>query len=76
MMIKLECPGCKHKIEVEEWDVGECDNCREYNYYADVDFDCNTGDEIYLGFFWECNTCGEYYKDCVCKDKVSREVIL
>lgn len=53
-MNELECPVCNHKFLVEDYDSGDCPNCREAHYYWDDGWSYLTDDPTgWEGFFWE-----------------------
>jgi uncharacterized protein YbaR (Trm112 family) len=52
-MIKLVCPLCKHKFEVEEYDSGDCLNCKKAHYYWDEVYNEEENETYFEGFTWE-----------------------
>jgi Zn finger protein HypA/HybF involved in hydrogenase expression len=52
-MNELECPVCKHKFSVEDYDFGDCPKCGKAEYYWDYVLDEETCEEYFAGFYWE-----------------------
>ncbi len=50
-MNEIECPNCKHKFLVEDYDNGNCPICSEY-YYWDDDWNYETEESYFPGFYW------------------------
>lgn len=44
---------CKHKFEVEEYDSGDCLNCKKAHYYWDEVYNEEENETYFEGFTWE-----------------------
>ena len=52
-MNELTCPKCSHTFEVEDYDSGDCPNCKEMHYYWDDGWDYEEEETTgWEGFFW------------------------
>jgi len=54
-MTLLTCPFCTTEFEVEDYDSGDCPNCKQQHYYWDYVLDEETYEELLSGFYWESN---------------------
>jgi Zn finger protein HypA/HybF involved in hydrogenase expression len=52
-MEEIKCPKCSHEFEVEDYTSGDCPNCGESHYYWDDDWNYETEEEGFPGFYWE-----------------------
>lgn len=52
-MNELTCPICNYIFEVEDYDSGDCPNCKNAYYYWDYVLDEETYEEYLSGFDWE-----------------------
>jgi predicted nucleic acid-binding Zn-ribbon protein len=52
-MTEIECIGCGHVFEVDDYTSGDCPNCNKYSYYWDEAYDYEGNIILWEGFNWE-----------------------